>query len=356
MDLELDEEFHPPPPEMLARGIRRSYVSWIERLAADRPVVVALDDLQWADPSTRELSEDLLTLTDRAPLLVAAAFRPEPRSEGWRLRMRVLSDFVHRAVELPLVPLATESAEKLLDALMPLGLLDPATKGDIVARAEGNPLYLEELLRAVLESGIVDRKRTWTLPTSSASFLPPSLEGLFIARIDRLPPEARRLAQSAAVVGRSFPVRILERLHPQDDVHSGMKVLLRSEIVRELRRYPELECTFRHGLLQDAALSTLPPARRREMYGAVARAFEDIGKDSLEDHLERLALYYYRSGEQRKALHYLERAAERAAALDARPQAMELWAKGMKVASRLGDDEAKRRLALRLEQLEHASR
>ena len=269
--------------------------------------------------------------------------------------MRVLSEFVHRAVELPLVPLPTESAEKLVDALMPMGLLDPATKGEIVSRGEGNPLYLEELLRALLESGTIDRKRTWTLPTSSASLLPPSLEGLFIARIDRLPPGARRLAQAAAVVGRSFPVRILERLHPTEDVHADLEVLLRAEIVREIRRYPELECTFRHGLLQDAALSTLPPVRRREMYGQVARAYEDMARDSLEEHLERLALYYYRSGEQEKALHYLERAAEKAVSLDARPQAVELWSKGLKVADRLGDDDARKRIAERLEALEHAA-
>jgi predicted ATPase len=270
--------------------------------------------------------------------------------------MRVLSDFVHRAVELPLVPLPTESAEKLVDALMPMALLDPATKGEIVARAEGNPLYIEELLRAVLESGTIDRKRTWTLPTSSASLLPPSLEGLFIARIDRLPPGARRLAQTAAVVGRSFPVRILERLHPAEDVRSDLEVLLRAEIVRELRRYPELECTFRHGLLQDAALSTLPPGRRREMYGAVAGAFEEMARDSLEDHLERLALYYYRSGDQAKALAYLERSAEKAAGLDARPQALELWGKGLKVAERLGDREATQRITERLRSLEKVAR
>ena len=356
MDLEMEEDLHPPPPEMLAKGIRRAYVAWVEQLAAERPVVVAIDDVHWADPSTRELAEDLLAVTDRAPLLVAAAFRPNPGSEGWRFRMRVLSDFGHRAVEVPLGQLPTESAEKLVDALMPMGILDPATRGDIVARAEGNPLYLEELLRAVLESGTIDRKRTWTLPTSSASLLPPSLEGLFIARIDRLPPGARRLAQTAAVVGRSFPFRVLERLLPSEDVHSDLKVLLRAEIVREVRRYPELECTFRHGLLQDAALSTLPPVRRREMYGRVARAFEDMAHDSLEEHLERLALYYYRSGEQEKALHYLELAAEKAASLDARPQAVELWSKGLKVAGRLGDDEAKRRIAGRLQELEHAVR
>jgi class 3 adenylate cyclase len=350
LDVEVDEELHPPPPDALAQGIRRAYVAWLERLATERPVVVAIDDLQWADPSTRELAEDLLAVTDRAPVLVAAAFRPDPGSEGWRLRLRVLSEFVHRAVELPLLPLPAESAERLLDALMPMGMLDPATKGEIVTRAEGNPLYLEELLRAVLESGMVDRRRTWTLPANAAGLLPRNLESLFIARIDRLPPGPRRLAQTAAVLGRSFPVRVLERLH--QDVHTDLAVLLRSEIVRELRRYPELECTFRHGLLQEAALSTLTPARRRELYGRVAKAYEELVGDALDEHLERLALYYYRSDEPAKALEYLERAGAKAASINARPQAAELWSRALKVADRIPDAEASRRISEHLARFE----
>jgi class 3 adenylate cyclase/predicted ATPase len=352
MDVELEEDLHPPPPEKLALGIRRAYTAWVERLAADRPVVVVIDDLHWADPSTRELSEDLLSVTDRAPVLVATAFRSDPSSEGWRLRLRVLSDYVHRAVELPLVPLAGESAERLVDQLMPVGTLDPAIKGEIVARAEGNPLYIEELLRAVLESGTVDRKRTWTLPSSTTSLLPPSLEGLFLARIDRLPPSARSVAQVAAVVGRSFPVRVLEALHPSDDVQADLAILLRAEIVRELRRYPELECTFRHGMVREAALSTLTPARRRELYGKVARAYEEMIGDTAEEHLERLALYFYRSDEQGRALGYLERAGEKAASVDARSQAVELWTRAAKVAAKLGDEEAQKRLAAHIARAE----
>jgi predicted ATPase len=314
--------------------------------------VVAIDDLQWADPATRELAEDLLSVTDRAPLLVAASLRADPASEGWAFRLRVLSEFMHRAVELPLTPLANESAERLVDALMPIGILDPATRSEIVSRAEGNPLYVEELLRAVVESGVPDRRRTWTLPSTTTGLIPASLEGLFIARIDRLSPGARRLAQAAAVVGRSFPVRVLERLH-DGEVQVDLAELLRAEIVRELRRYPELECTFRHGLLQDAALTTLTPARRRELYGRVAEAFEqDLYREAVEEHLEELAFYYYRSDQPAKALAYLERAAERAESLDARPQATELWTRARKVATRLGDEETGARIDARLAALD----
>jgi class 3 adenylate cyclase len=352
LDAEPERDLHPPPADRLASGIRGAYVAWIERLAADRPVVVAVDDLQWADAATSDLAEDLLALTDRAPLLVAASLRADPGSEGWRFRLKVLSEYMHRAVELPLTPVARESAERLVDALMPVGILDPATRSEIVGRAEGNPLYVEELLRAVVESGVPDRRRTWTLPSTATGLIPPSLEGLFIARIDRLSPGARRLAQAAAVVGRSFPVRVLERLH-DGKVEEDLAELLRAEIVRELRRYPELECTFRHGLVQEAALTTLTSTSRRELYGRVGDAFEqDVYAESVDEHLEELAFWFYRSDRPDRALAYLERAAERAESLDARPQAAELWTRARKVASRVGDEEAAARADARLARLD----
>ncbi len=351
LDVEPEADLTPPPPDVLARGIRRAYRTWIERLAQDRPVVMALDDLHWADPSTRELAEELLELTDAAPVLLAGAYRPDPASEGWKLRLKVLTDYFHRGSELPLRPLTPAASEQLLETLMPPGMLEPATKQELVTRAEGNPLYLRELLRAVIESAGAERHRTWTLPSTGAALLPANLESLFISRIDRLPPGARRLAQAAAVAGRVFPVRVVARVLGEEDVSADLAVLLRAEIVREVRRYPELECSFQHGLLQEAALSTLTPARRRALYGRAAHAYEETFENSLEDRLEVLALYYYRSDEPGMALGYLERAAERALLLDARVQAAQLWRRALKVASRLPDPAAGARISAVLDRL-----
>ncbi|HXJ63082.1 MAG TPA: adenylate/guanylate cyclase domain-containing protein, partial [Actinomycetota bacterium] len=312
LDADPEDEMVPEGPSDVARQIRSAYRAWIQRLARERPVVMAIDDLHWADPSTRELAEDLLELTDGAPVLLAGAFRQETTSEGWKLRLKVLTDYFHRASEVPLRPLTPAAADELLSLILPGGMLDPETRQEIVTRAEGNPLYLQELLRAVVESAGQDRSRTWTLPSTGASLLPSNLESLFISRIDRLPQSARRLAQAAAVAGRTFPVRVAAAVLDRDDVADDLAVLLRAEIVRELRRYPELECSFQHGLLQQAALSTLTPARRRLFYGRAAHAYEELYSNSLEDRLEILALYYYRSDEQDRALDYLERAGDRA--------------------------------------------
>jgi hypothetical protein len=109
------------------------------------------------------------------------------------------------------------------------------------------------------------------------------------------------------VIGRTFPVAALEKV-TEGDIDAGLTALLRAEIVREVRRYPVFECSFTHGLLQDAALSTLTPARKRQLYARIASAFEALYADSLDDHLERLAHYHAQAGNLPKAFEYAERA------------------------------------------------
>lgn len=346
LEPELESRVRELPPEELASELHRAYRTWIEALAERGPVVLALEDVHFADRSTRELAEDLLDVTDGAPLLLVFSSRPDPSSEGWRLRLRVLADYGHRAAEVTLGPLSESAAVTYLRILMPA--LDDAARQEIVDRAEGNPLYLEELLRALVEGGGLERRKTWTLTVKAADLLPPALESLLVARIGRLPDGARRLAQVAAVVGRTFPVRVLERVADSDDVTADLAALFRAEIVRELRRYPELECSFRHGLIQEAALSTLTAASLQELHGRVAAAVEDLFAASLDDHLELIAHHYARSQNFPKALDYLERAGDKAAALDAGPQAAEMWRRARKVAVRMGDEAAERRIQERL--------
>lgn len=335
----------------LADRMRGAYLAWVEAVAAQRPLALAIDDLQWADPTTRSLAEQLLRVTDRAAVLIVTSMRPDPASEGWTFRLRAQTEFAHRVVELPLPPLTPEGARQLIDAIVPPGMLGDALKDEIVARAEGNPLYLEELLRALLEAGGTDRRRTWTISPGSTSALPPALESLLVARIDRLPPGPRRLAQVAAVVGREFPVNIATAAAESSDPEGDLAALLRADVVREIRRFPDLECAFRHGLVQEAALSTLTPTTMRELYARVGTIVEERHAEALDEYAERLAFYFYRSAERSKALDYLERAGARASAVEAYGRAEELWDRASKLADKLGDADAERRISAHLTRL-----
>jgi class 3 adenylate cyclase len=338
----------------LSERMQDAFVMWAEALGATRPLVLAIDDLHWADRTTRELAERLLELTDRSSVMLAIALRPDPGSEGWTFRLAAQTRFAHRVDELALPPLAPEASRALIDALVPAGLVGEAVKDEVVAKAEGNPLYLEELLRALLESG-GDRRRTWTITPSTAAELPPALEALLVARIDRLEPGARRLAQVASVVGREFPVSVVAAVAGSADPDGDIASLLRAEIVREVRRFPELECTFRHGLLQEAALSTLTPTSQRELYGRVGRAMEAHFGDHVDEQLEQLAFYFYRSDDTGKGFDYLDRAAEHAVGVEALARAEELWRRARRLAERMGDEERTERIDRQLRWLRKRS-
>jgi class 3 adenylate cyclase len=288
-----------------AAGTENAYVRWLDVLARERPVIVALEDVHWADTSTRELAEAVLDLTERAPVTLFLTEELAPGSEGAVLRLRALGDHGHRTTEIPLGPLSDDAVEEMLAGILG-SEVDAVTRMGLVREAEGNPLYVEELARALLEGGLEPRGRTWTV-TVRADLLPPALENLLVARIDRLSEGARQLAPTAAAIGRTFPVPVLEKV-AEADVGDGLAELLHAEIVREVRRYPVFECSFTHGLLHDAALSTLTSTRKRELYARIAAAFESVYADSLDDHLERLGHYHAQAGNLPKAFEYAERA------------------------------------------------
>jgi predicted ATPase len=318
-------------------------------LCEERPVVLAINDLHWADHCTLELAESLLELLDDLPLVIAATSRLEPDSHDRRLRERARLDHPDRLIELELGPLTDAEADELLTELTP-GELAPDARREVIARAEGNALYLEQVLRSLLETGGLAPRRTWALAVPAAQ-LPTGLESLLMARIAALPRDARRLAQVAAVFGRTFSPAVLALVSAPEDVERDLARLLRADIIRETRPIPDREYTFTHGLLQEAALSTLTRARRRELYRTVAAASEQAFADSLDDQLERLAFYYARGGDLPHALEYLERAAKRATSLRAHTQSVDLWMRAAAVAEELDDAGAQHRIERRLSEL-----
>ena len=331
--------------ESLAASTRAAFCDWVLRLSKQEPAVIAIEGLHEADVATCEMLEDLLELTDRAPVMVAMSARPERDTPAWEFRAHAMRHFGHRFEELTLEPIADDAAKQLLD-ITASGLLDPATREELVTRAEGNPLYLEEMAHALEAEEI--RPRAWTVTVGAAPGMPASLDALLIARMDRLETEARTLGQTAAVIGREFPARVLERVAGTERYEAGMPGLLRAGIVRELRRYPELEYSFRHGLLQEAARSTLTQARRAALCARVAEVFEELFADSLDERMEMLAHYHAQSGNLSKALEYLDRSAERAESWGQRDEAVRLWRRALRVAERMDDPAATERLRARL--------
>jgi class 3 adenylate cyclase len=323
-----------------------AFADWIKTLACQRPLVIALDDVHWLEPSSALLALELGELAMRLPILLVLTLRPDRESHGWRLRTSARAAHPSRAKELRLERLSDEHARELLFELAPT--TESATAEEIVRRAEGNPLFLEQLLRAVGEGGSLAAEPSDVRTVATARLLPPALASIFVGRIDRLPAEARDVAQIAAAIGRTFSKDLLTRLIDPATVNVGLPTLIRAGIVTEHDSQPDHSWSFTHALLRDAALSTLVRRRRREIFGRVAAALEGSAGEASDEHVELLAYYYARSNDAEKALCYQERAAEKAFRVGATTEASQRLRQAAQLAEQLADDEARQRISARL--------
>jgi class 3 adenylate cyclase len=351
LDPEGDGDLGDLPPGEVAARLRTAYVEWLRQVADDRPLAVVIDDVSWADDSTAELAAEVMALTDHAPVGLILALRPDPATRGWSLRTKALSEFSHRLTAIDLEPLPQDATEELLESLFPGDGLDPGTRRTLAEVSEGNPLYLEELVARLQETGALTADhQAWTL-TVPRNVLPPALEGLLVARIDFLAPEVRGVAQAAAVLGREFSRPVLDQVVGDGQMaDTALDALVRGGVIAERGRFPHQSYRFRHGLVQEAVLGTLTDARRAELHLAAARALETADTDEPDGGsiLEELAHHYARANDLDKALVYLERGADRAAQLGAADEAGRLWLRALRAANKLGDEAAAERIRARI--------
>ena len=336
----------PDDRDLNAAEPQRAYADWIAALTSRRPLVIALDDAHWLEPSSMFLALELAEFAMRLPLLFVPTLRPERDSHGWRLRTSARAAHPTRVKELWLKGLSDEHAREILRDLA--ATTEPTVTEQLVRRAEGNPLFLEQLLRAVGDGGSLTAEPSTVRTVATARLLPPALASIFVERIDRLPAEARLVAQNAAAIGRTFTKDLLTRLVDPGTVDVAMPRLAAGDIIAERDLPPRQSWSFTHALLRDAVLSTLVRWRRREIFGRVATAVEETIGANRDENLELLAYYYARSDDTAKALYYQERAAEKAFRVGADTEARHRLRQAAKLAEQLADTEAASRISDRL--------
>lgn len=301
-------------PESLQHQTFHVVRQWAAALAAELPLALILDDLHWADSATLALLEELLGVTEEAPLLLCLLFRPEREHACWRLNDLARQRFPHRHVEIVLEPLKPAHTQELVANLLALPDFSPEIRELILQKAEGNPFFVEEVIRALIQSGILVRKgETWrsARPVSTLD-IPDSVQGVLLARIDRLPDDARRVLQTASVIGRLFALDILRAmLHEDGKVDAAVIDLQRQDLVVERRRIPRPEYRFKHALTQEVAYSTLTEAERRRLHGELARALEAQYAGRVEEVYGLLAYHYDRAEDDTRAVHFLVKAGDK---------------------------------------------
>jgi class 3 adenylate cyclase/tetratricopeptide (TPR) repeat protein len=277
------------------------------REAQVQPLLIVVEDLHWIDGETQAILDALVESLPTARILLLTNYRPE-YSHAWGRKTY--------CSQLRLDPLSSESAEELLDALLGAEPGLDALRRLLVERTEGNPFFLEESVRALVERGALTGERGAYRPTRAieAVHVPATVQSVLAARIDRLPPEHKRLLQAASVIGKDVPLVLLESLdvEPADVLHRGLSDLQAAEFLYQTRHFPEAEYTFKHALTHEVAYGGLLQERRHALHGAVLAAIERLHAGRLDEHLEKLALHAVRSESWDKAVSYSAEAAARA--------------------------------------------
>jgi tetratricopeptide (TPR) repeat protein len=302
------------------------------RESQEQPLVLVFEDLHWIDSQTQAILDVLVASLPTARVLLLVNYRLEYQ-HAWG------SKTFYQQIRID--PLPEIGADELLNDL--LGTASEPTmtalRRGLIERTHGNPFFLEESVRTLLETGVLARERgAYRLARPlEETRVPATVQAVLAARIDRLPPEHKRLLQAAAVIGKDVPGPVLEAIAelPVPDLHGALAALQAAEFLYEARLFPELEYTFKHALTHEVAYSSLLHERRRDLHSRIVDAIETLYAERLVEQAETLAHHALRAEVWEKAAAYLRQAGDKAARRSTYREAVEFFKQALDVLARL---------------------
>jgi class 3 adenylate cyclase/tetratricopeptide (TPR) repeat protein len=298
-----------PAPVLDPELRQRRLLELVKRLSVARsrrePAVLLFEDLHWIDPATQAFIEALADGAEDHRTLMIVNYRPEYRA-GW----------THRSYfqQIALRPLGQEGIDEMLGEWLGCDPSLQAVRERIAARTAGNPFFIEEVVRALIESGRLEGARghyRWIEGPEEVE-IPATVQNVLAARIDRLGESEKQVLQTAAVIGGEFPASLVERVAELSRVElsDALRSLLQAEFLWERALYPELEYAFKHPLTQEVAAATLLRERRRRVHALVAGALEERHAGALDEKAALLAHHWEEAGEALNAARWYRRATD----------------------------------------------
>jgi class 3 adenylate cyclase len=307
-------------PQIRKRRTFEAIKRLLVRESRNQPLLLIFEDLHWLDSETQALLSLLGKSVATARILLLVNYRPEYRHE-WGSKTYY--------TQLRLDPLGREHAQELLSALLGDSAAFQPLKQLVLEKTEGNPFFIEEIVQALREQGLVARLEAGggqgrtSLPPDL--HLPVTVQGVLAARIDRLGVAEKELLQTLAVIGKEFSLSLLTRVvsQPEAELQEQLAHLQTAEFIYEQPAFPDVEYTFKHALTQEVAYHSVLSERRRGLHERIAQAMEALFHPRLEDHYGDLAHHYTRSGNTGKAVECLGLAGQQAMQRSAHAEAVD---------------------------------
>jgi tetratricopeptide (TPR) repeat protein len=308
-----------------------------------QPLILLFEDLHWIDSETQAMLESLVESLPTARLLLLVNYRPEYQHR-WANKTYY--------TQLRLDPLPPESAGEILDSVLGNDQGLQSLKQLLIERTQGNPFFLEESVRTLVETKVLAGERgNYHLEKKVESTqVPATVQAVLAARIDRLPLEEKQLLQSAAVIGKDVPFSLLQAITELSDeaLRRGLTHLQAAEFLYETSLFPDLEYTFKHALTHEVAYGSLLHERQRALHVRIVEAIETLYPDRLIEQIERLAHHAVRGEVWAKALSYLRQAGTKADARSALREAVSYFEQALTALAQLPDDRETREQAIDL--------
>jgi len=320
--------------EALEKLIFKNVKELIIKVSEQRPLVFVMEDLHWADASSLALLESLYRLVEKHRLLFINVFRPGYWEGGERTVEKISELLPHQYNEIVIQPLDHQASQALIGNMLDIKGLPQSLRLQIVERSGGNPFFIEEVVRSLIDEGAIIREGGSFTVTEKINtvVIPPTINDVLVARIDRLEERTRDLVKMASVIGRNFFDRVLKDVAAAiDDIDKKLTHLKGLQIIKDRIRMEELEYVFKHALAQEAAYESILIQQRRTLHLKVAQSIEWVFQKKLYEFYGMLAYHYGKGEDLEKAEEYMVKAGEEAFRASASSEALYYYQEGLRL-------------------------
>lgn len=301
--------------EALEKLIIKSVRELMRAGAEIMPMVILMEDLHWADSSSIELLETLFCLVETHPVLFINMLRPRYKKTGNRIIGTINEKYQNYYTEIHLLPLNGNQSKQLINNLLNIRRLPPSVREQILIRACGNPFFMEEVVRSLIDSGavIVKHGRFEMTEKIDSTVIPHTINDILMSRLDKLDDKTKNLVKIASVIGRNFFYKIItEVAHTVSNIDDRLGYLKKIEFISEQKQMEEMGYLFKHALAQEAAYESILFQKKKELHIKIAQAIEHIFNEKIHEFFGMLAYHYSRGDELDKAEEFMLKAGEEA--------------------------------------------